>query len=119
MTLAELEEIKGIPRETIRTRIKAGWTAEAAAETPQVKDQTAIDPKWHGKVLEVTFPHFIPKVFEQMQPIPNKRYVAYPHQSSSSRLCNRAFYTIILENSKPLIVYPGEFTILGEAAMPA
>lgn len=42
--ITEWEEIKGFPREKIRTRLKAGWTLEEAMETPVKKTGIAARP---------------------------------------------------------------------------
>lgn len=118
LCLAELEALFGVPREAIRARIKSGWSVEAAAETP-ITTPSPIEAKWIGKVLEIKFLRPIPQVFRSMQPNLATTYIAYPHQNPGQRQKAKLFFTIRLENGLPLIVYPEDFHIIGEAVLPA
>lgn len=113
LSLAQLEQISGVRKETIRTRINNGWTVEAAVQnTSPGNDLAHIPPDMEGKSLYVRFPRHIDSVISRMQPSISKTYIATPHLGGTKRNSATLFYIIRLDNSKPLIVYPGEFEIV-------
>ena len=109
----ELATISGINAEVIRRRLNSGWSVEKAISTP-VKQMPARIEKEEER-FNVIFTEPVPEVFQELQPKLNKVYVATLHSTSHRKCSNRDFYTITLESGKSLIVYPGEFTILGSA----
>lgn len=113
-TMAKLALHTGVPYDTLRTRLNAGWSAEDAVSHPMPKkEETSIPAELKGKELIVSFAETLPSVYAQMQPLMGKQYVARPCISSHPTSKIRLSYIITLENGKPLIVYPDEFTIIG------
>lgn len=110
-TIAQLAEISGQSTDFIRNRINRGWSVEAAVDTPKEEGQI-IPTEYMGKVLTVCFHEPLASVFPSMQPKRETPYIACP-ATSMNRSCSKTYYTINLDNEKKLIVYPGEFEILG------
>lgn len=115
-TVAELSKLRGLSMSVIHNRLKSGWSVEKAVETPyDGSSPMAIEERWRGKKLRIVFHRPISEVFQHMQPTLGKEYAAIPciHATGKSGGC-KMNYVITLENGKPLIVYPGEFEIIGE-----
>ena len=70
-----------------------------------------IPEEFRYKDLIIRFDKQLP-VFPEMQPVLRQKYLAVPHAEGKQ---GKMFYTIKLKEGKPLIVYPGEFHILGVA----
>ena len=113
-TTKEIAEFsKSISPNTVYHRLKDGWDPERAI-LPDLAD-TVISKEWEDKDLLVSFPHPLGGIIPSMQPICNKPYIAYHNRPSASKQSLKHFFIIYLENGKPLIVYPHDFQILGEA----
>lgn len=92
----------------LQGRLHKGMTV-AEAIAPQTYEEW-IPEKFRDQDLVVCF-DVTPAVIPSMQPALKKQYLAKPHNTKST---DKAFYTINVRGNK-LIVYPGEFRILGIA----
>lgn len=113
LTIEELaEDFPGISKESWQYRLSQGWTV---AEILNPALRTDIIPEeYRNKPLIICFQKSIP-VKQNMHPVLRKPYLAIPKQQGTR---GKTFYIIHTDNGKshsngkPLIVYPGEFTIL-------
>lgn len=115
VTVAEMAELTGLSETGVRNRLKRGWTAKEIVSKPstrsRAKDQlgdSMVEP------IEIMFERHINGVYASMQPKIGKVYEAYPNKEQYE-YHQRAFYIIMLDNGKPLIVYPNEFEIAEKA----
>ena len=109
LTVKELLPYSEVALSTLYSRLKANWDVERA-----LRMDSELDPKWEGKNLLIVFTSTINQVKQSMQPVLGKKYIAYASKPTTSQKA-RHFFFVWLDNGKKLIVYPGEFHILGEA----
>lgn len=108
-TLDELvESFPQVNKATLITRLSKNWTVAEAID-PSLREDY-ISAEYRGKELVVCFQRPIP-VSDHMQPSRKKRYIATPYTEGKR---GKIFYSVQI-HGKPLIVYPGEFSILGIA----
>lgn len=114
--IAELSRMSGKSPSLIRGRLMRGWSIEDAVDMPEAGTENQVAECWRGKRLCVVFRESLVNVFPAMQPVLGVTYTANPGQKSEKRKSGyKEYFVIMLENGKPLIVYPGEFEIIGEA----
>lgn len=120
-TTSELVKISGLPKSALASRLRNGWDVEPAITTPLSKKTigTASPQLFAQGNVDVKFLTPVPGVFQEMQPKLNQIYAATPYCTSSQKLKAKLYYIITLDNGKPLIVYPGEFEIIGQTATAA
>lgn len=113
--VSELSEMTGLTTSAIYKRLKNGWDFGGIL-TEAVDDATnTVEEQWQGKALRIVFRNPIPEVFDGMQPVIGRIYNAFPNPNSTGHSGGcRQHFLIKLDNGKPLIVYPGEFEIIGE-----
>lgn len=111
-SVAEISRMSGVPLHMLYDRLAEGWSVKEAIETPRGSRDPAVDPQFAGKILKVSFSRYIPSVFRSMQPELNTPYIAYPSTRRNRQKNVRPFYVVNLDVGNPLIVYPGEFTII-------
>ena len=109
-TLSELARLSGMRRDTIQHRLKIGCTIEEALEIPlgSLHSLPALCSEDIGKQVTIVFKS-PPPVLASMQPILGKKYTATICGTVCSDVLRRVFYTILLDNGKTLVTYPGEF----------
>lgn len=114
--LSELSRLGGKSPALIYRRLRHGWSVEDAVDVPAQEEDSAIPKCWKGKSLRVVFREAVKGVYPVMQPRRGAVYIARPGGSCGGKACGtRLYFVVMLENGKPLIVYPGEFEILGVA----
>ena len=113
-TLAEIANKSGQDYDLLSKRIKRGWSIEAALVPVETVTEPTINPVWEGKNLIVRFPNKLP-IHDDMQPDPNKEYVAWLQKPTYTVGKMKTFYVVLLDTQNPLIVYPTEFEIIREA----
>lgn len=115
-TVADLSRLTGLSISSLYNRLKSGWNVEDAVETPVEECCTqTLEERWRGKTLSILFHEPIPEVFSEMQPMLEKVYIAIPSiHNGGKEHGGKQHFVITLDNGKPLIVYPGEFEIVGE-----
>lgn len=105
----------GVSVRYLKSQLENGiMPEEAVALALEERQRCTIDPKWKGKALEVVFREPLSSVKKDMQPRLNTKYIATPGRPTTGTTSVRPNYLIRLENGKPLIVYPGEFEVIGE-----
>ena len=115
-SLRELSNMSGLSIATIRGRLNKNWSVEMAVETPnELNSSCNVPEEFRGKLLKIKFLNFIGAVKKDMQPQLNVIYIATPSSFNPRAMGVRPYFTITLENKKPLIVYPEEFEIVGIA----
>lgn len=114
-TVSELAALSGLPQRVIYQRLREGWSIEKIVETPYGESDDKEWERWRNKTLNICFVEPVPVVRPDMQPTLGKVYVASPGVGNRKIKCSKDFFIIALENGKPLVVYPNEFEILGEA----
>lgn len=115
-TGTELSQISGLSVRCVYSRLREGWSVEDILKSRQARSSDEVEEKWRGKILEIRFRNYVPSVFAKMQPVLGKSYVATPSRNPKRRKGSyRSFFCITLDNGLPLIVYPNEFEIVGEA----
>ena len=113
-SLSALCRISGLSRHCIENRLNSGWTVEQAVSTPANEPLFPFQDEYKDKILDVKFSKRIPGVFLSMQPELGVTYTATPHgRDDRYKRPSRLYYIIELGQRKPLIVYPGEFQVLG------
>jgi len=106
-TLNELSALfPNVKPTVLASRLKKGMTVDEAV-APQSWEE-CIPEKFRNKTLVICFDKYIP-VFPELQPMIGQRYLAVPNLEGKS---GKTFY-IIQVGERSLIVYPGEFRILG------
>lgn len=108
-TLSQLSELfPDIKSSVLGSRLRKGMTVEEAV-APQVPEDY-IPEEFRNKELIICF-DAAPPVLPVLQPAIQQRYLAVPHSSARG---SKMFYIIKVRGNN-LIVYPGEFRILGIA----
>lgn len=113
-SVSELVRISGLSRHTIQKRLDAGWDAEKAVNTPPHVN-VGNEDNYGNRTLSVKFTNYVPGVITSMQPQLGKIYSAVPYNAGADSTRSKMYYIITLRNSLPLIVYPGEFQVIGYA----
>ena len=99
-----------VKQNTLYQRLAKGMTVQEALSVPRFCDLSASDVELLNKNLIIKFTKPILTVKAKMQPSLQKEYYAVAHFLPSFDKHNaRWFYTIMLADNKPLIVYAGEF----------
>ena len=118
-SLEELTNISKcqVPKRVLADRLKNGWDVKIALSTPAEPLMISRDAAnlYASGSIAICFTADIPGVFQELQPELNKIYIAEPHCAGHTKQKAKLYYTITLENGKPLIVYPGEFVQVGNA----
>ena len=115
--ILELCQMSGKSASLIYSRLKRGWGVEEAVDTPIEETSEVVAEYWRGKVLRIMFHESVKGVVPHMQPSLETIYTALPGVNQTrKRGGSKEYYIIKLACGSPLIVYPGEFEILGEAA---
>lgn len=110
-TLNRICEITHMHRDTIRRKLDHGMTIEEILEPTLAKSPVCFGSQDIGKHIPIVFKEELP-VFESMQPILGKEYIATVcGQSASNTTASKIFFLIELSNGKKLITYPGEFEL--------
>lgn len=117
-TLTELAKISHLHRDTIRRRLDLGMSLEHALELPAGRNLPKLAKDDIGKQVPVVFTE-PPPVFEEMQPILGKQYMATICGSTRKTALCSVFYVITLESGKRLITYPGEVNTIEQPKAPA
>jgi len=112
ISVQKLADMIGRSSATVHKRIKDGWTVENIIDE-YCNQKEIVDLRPFGKFLQIVFLEPIYSVFASMQPRLGKAYTAELHCLPDKFGHTRQFAVVNLENGKPLIVYPGEFQILG------
>ena len=114
-TTDELAKLCGKPRRILADRLANGWEVEAAVSVPVAPKMIMLSAAEHYEngPINIVFTEHISGVFAHMQPVLHKQYTAHPHCASNDKHKAKLYYTIVLDNGKPLIVYPGEFVAIG------
>lgn len=107
-SMTDLTRISHLHRDTILRRLEQGWSLEMALELPAGRGLPNIRSCDIGKKVPIVFTAELP-VFDEMQPILGKQYIATVCGTKSKSAISRVFYMIELDNGKKLITYPGEF----------
>lgn len=114
--IAELSRMSGKSAYLIRERLMRGWSAEDAVDIPETGAESQVAECWRGKVLQIMFHESVHGVVSHMQPALETIYTAIPGVGQTrKRGGSKEYYIIKLTGGRPLIVYPGEFEIIGEA----
>ncbi len=96
-TLAQLSKLHGVAPSAINNRLLNGWKLEDAISTPSQKKGRELPPEFqNGNQVYCVFPHYIPGVYDHMQPVLNKPYLLKAHESAVAA----ATYTIKLETER-------------------
>lgn len=109
--ITTLAKMSGLSLGNLKRRLDRGWSVEDAVDTPP-RSTDAEGPTILTQPVLIAFPAAIPGVFDHMQPLHSRVYIAYPHFSEGTKATTKIYYIMTLDNGKPLIVYPGEFKVL-------
>lgn len=110
-TITELSQIAHLHRDTIRRRLDQGLTIEQILDEALRPKEFALNKEDIGKKVPIVFTEPLP-VYDSMQPILGKRYIATICGQSGDVATSRIFFLIVLDNGKKLITYPGEFELV-------
>lgn len=112
----QLAEETGISEGILSSRISDYVPADTVIPQIQKEQQQKEALKnMVGKPLVIVFRRALSSVFPDKQPKLNTQYVAMPQRKIPKVLNCRMFYIVTLDDGSPLIVYPEEFEIIGEA----